>query len=171
MAILFFYINKEKGDKVEVKLDKHEGEKESDLSYKWGEYAIQKAIELNFENIFINPYVVDQGAKIHFLSGNIMRNNKINAYGHPIDENYDTELIDEEDGFNEYRTTFEPNSVDEAADVIIDDDAYVHIVLDMNDASKYIGGFNAPTALSAGAVYNSTKEHAEELASGDDILY
>lgn len=172
MAILFFYVNKEKGDKIDVKLDKHVGEKETDLSYKWGQYALGKAIELNFEKIFINPYVEDQGARIHVLSGKIMRENNLDAYGFPSEYGHESEIIDPDDfGFDEHRTTFDPHTAEEAADLIMEDDQYVHIVLDMHEASKYIGGFNAPTAISAGAVYKATKEHAEELAEQDEVEY
>ncbi len=171
MAILFFYINKEKGNKIEVKLDKHKGEKETDLSYKWGQYALEKSIELNFENIFVNPYVEDQGARIHVLSGEIMSKNNLDCYGQPSEFSHEPEFLEDDEGFNEYRTTFEPLTADEGADVIIQQDEYVHIVLDMNEASKFIGGFNTPTAISAGAVYKATKEHAEELAEDKEIMY
>lgn len=171
MAILFFYIDEKKGDKISVKLDKHEGEKETDLSYKWGQYALGKAIELNFEKLHLNPYVVDQGARIHILSGQIMRDNPIDSYGIPLTLSNSCFSEDFEDGVYEYRTTFEPSTVEDGANLILEDNKYVHIVLDMHDASKYIGGFNTPTAISAGLVYHTTKEHAEKLATNEDISY
>lgn len=174
MAVLSFYINEKSKDRVEVKLEKHNGESENDLSYKWGKYALSLAIQLNFNEIKVNPFSEDQGARIHFLSEEIRQKNELNIYGY-IKE--DDEFFDDEDEYyddeDDYMFETSSNSSYEhkdfeddfngAAYSIKNDKDAVQIALDLHEATKIVGGLLTPSAVSANAVYEGCKQHSKEL--------
>lgn len=164
MAILFFYINPDKGDKVDIKLTKHKGEKETDLSYQWARSALEQAIQLNFNSIKINPYTEDQGAKIHFLTKDILENNKLNIYGYPyLLEDDDLEIEDDDDCvFKEERDFIDLDIETESQNMIYDNPEYVRISLDLHDACSVIGGLTVPTAKVATALYSKLKHEASK---------
>lgn len=164
MAVLFLNINPEDNSKISAKIEKHLKEKETDLSYKWAKYALSMAIQLNFNEIKINPYTEDQGAAIHFLSKQILLDNKLDQHGYIVEDEDERWIVDEDDTFfNEERITFEAEDATEAAETIEKNEDYVHIMLDLNKASEYIGGYTTPTAKAATAIYSATKEHANSF--------
>lgn len=176
MAILNFSINHKEQSKMDIKLTKHKGEKETDLSFKWAVYSMNLAIQLHFNQININPLIEDQGAKIHFLSAKIMKTNNLDETGYlnedsqfmdnflfDAEENFDDEENDYfgEDSGSNRTDSFEPDSIEEAVRVLYENDDYVNILLDLVDASKIVGGFTTPTAESARAIHEATKKHAK----------
>lgn len=170
MAVIFFYIKQNNTSEVEVKIEKHDGEKETDLSYKWAKYAMDMVIQMNFNILFANPFVEDQGAQLHFLTKKIIIDNNLNEYGYKNEDNAESKdiFIDDSDlediPFFEDRITFDLDDINESIDIMINDESYVHILLDLHEASKQIGGFTTPTATAATAVYSSTKKHAYNLS-------
>lgn len=173
MAVLSFYINENSKDKVEVKLEKHNGEYENDLSYKWGKYALSLAVQLNFNEIKVNPFTEDQGGQIHFITSKIRNENNLNEYGYiKRDDEYE-DFIDDYDEYyedeDEYmfevggsyeHKDFEDNAVTAASSIRNEG---VQIILDLNQASQIVGGLLTPSAISANAVYEGTKQHSKEL--------
>lgn len=170
MAVLSFYINKENQSEVQVKLEKHKGEKDTDLTFLWGKYALSIAIQLNFNNIKVNPFTEDQGAAIHFLSDKLRIENDLNCYGY-INSEDDFDMENDYDDFDDdffqptLDDTFVPEEVFNGAMAIKGKPEYVQIVLDVHDATKVVGGLLTPTAVSANAVYEASKQHAREITA------
>lgn len=174
MAVLNFFIDKDDQSKVGVLLQKHEHEKETDLTYLWGKYALSVAIQLNFNEIKVNPFTEDQGAQIHFLSDQLRIDNNLNIYGY-IKEDENNEFDQEDDDPDDFDLddeffqptldpTFEPDEVFNGAMAIRGKKEYVQIILDLHNATQVVGGLLTPTAVSANAVYEAAKKHAYEVS-------
>lgn len=177
MAILKFFMNEEKGkNEMLVKLFLHEGETKNDSTFKWGQYALHLAVQLNFNDVQFNPFAVDQGCAIQFLSHKIIKDNNLNADGYELeDDEEDFYDYDEEDEYEEDDDFFDDNDVDfsvfsdafearntyEALEALESDSRYVNIMLDQHDAVKIVGGLLTMTATSGTAIHEALKESAK----------
>lgn len=164
MSVLSFYIDEKDKSKVEVKLEKHMGENEKDLSFLWGKYALSLSKQLNFNEIKVNPFSEDQGGQIHFLSDKIINENNLNEYGYIKGSGELDDDFEDDDFFQPtLDDTFVPEDVFSGRIAIRGKPEYVHIVLDLHNASSIVGGLLTPTAISTNAIYEATKKHAEEV--------
>ncbi len=163
MAVLKMFVNEDK-NQIEITIHKHDGEKDTDLSYKWAKYALGLSIQLNYNLVETNPFAKDQGAYIHFLNKDILEKNELDSYGQPCD--YD-DYYEDEDDFSNYRvyadSTFTPESIEEARDFCEENTDAINILLDRNQAFETIGGALTATSTSSYSLHEALKEAATRL--------
>ena len=171
MAILKFFMNKE--DEMIAKLFMHEGEEKTDSTYKWGQYALHLAIQLNYNEVLYNPFTEDQGCSIQFLSNKIIEDNELDENGYiPVesstDDDYyfdDDDYIDDDVDFQVFSGAFEAESPYQALQALKYDPNYVNIMLDQHEAVQVVGGLLTMTSTSGTAIHEVLKETANRLVS------
>lgn len=162
MAALYFYLE---DNEMKISLQKHKEEKETDPSYLWGKYALELAIQLNFNDFSNYNAHIDQGGAILFLNKDIIKNNDIDLYGYKNTENGDYKLeyfeYDDEESDYESRIYFESQDISSVANALIQDDKYINIMLDLKETTEYIGGFTTPTARATLYIHGALKEYVK----------
>jgi len=171
MAVLKYFMNEE--NEMIAKLFMHEGETKTDSTYKWGEYALHLSIQLNFNDIQFNPFAVDQGCSIQFLSHKIIEDNRLDENGYDLkesdyDEDYyydDDDFEDDDVDFDVFSDAFEPRDPYQALQAMKYDPKYVNIMLDQHDAVKIVGGLLTMTSTSATSIHEALKESAKRISA------